>query len=63
MPQHSTEPSPHAGLGALRPNIVASQLDARDGLVNLEPLSQGLEAAMDQGWRPNFWPSSLPDRN
>ena len=46
-----------AGLGALGPNMVECQIDVRDGLVLLQHLDQGLEAAMDQGWRPNFWPS------
>ena len=48
MPQHSAEPTPHAGLGALLPNFVGMQVDARDGLVNLQRLGQGLEAATDQ---------------
>ena len=51
MPQHSAEPTPHAGLAALGANLVAAQIDARDGLVFLQPLRQGLEAATDQGLR------------
>ena len=43
-----------AGLGALGANMVVLQIDVRDGLVHLEPLSQGLEASMDQGWRLDF---------
>ena len=47
-----THPTP--GLGALGANLVVIQIDVCDGLVNLEPLGQGLEAATDQG---------LPGRN
>ena len=42
------------GRGTHVANIVASQIDARDGLVDLEPLGQGLEASTDQGWRLHF---------
>ena len=38
------------GLGALGTNLVPSQIDVRDGLVDFKCLSQGLEAATDQGW-------------
>ena len=58
MPQHSTEPTPHAGLGALGTNLVVQQIDVRDRLVFLQRLGQGLEAATDQGWRLDF--SALP---
>ena len=51
MPQHSAEPATHAGLGALGANLVIIQIDARDGLVFLQHLCQGLEAATDQGLR------------
>ena len=50
MPQHSAKPTPHAGLGTLGANLVVTQIDVRDGLVFLERLGQGLEAATDQGW-------------
>ena len=50
MPQHSAEPTPHAGLGALGANLVVKQIDVRDGVVFLQRLGQGLEAATDQGW-------------
>ena len=53
MPQHSTEPTT-PGLGALGTNLVAIQIDVRDGLVFLQRLGQGLEAAADQGWRRDF---------
>ena len=39
------------GLGALGTNLVPSQIDVRDGLVDFKCLGQGLEAATDQGWR------------
>ena len=42
------------GLGTLGANLVAHQINARDGLVDLEPLGQGLEASTDQGWRLDF---------
>ena len=58
MPQHSAKPATHAGLGALGANLVAIQIDVRDGLVFLQRLGQGLEAATDQGWRLDF--SALP---
>ena len=45
---------PTPGLGTLSTNVVARQLDVRDGLVCLQRLSQGLEAATDQGWRPDL---------
>ena len=38
------------GLGALGTNLVLSQIDVRDGLVDFKCLSQGLEAATGQGW-------------
>ena len=49
---------PTPGLGTLGTNLVVIQIDARDGLVFLERLGQGLEAATDQGWRLDF--SALP---
>ena len=49
MPQHSTEPTPHAGLGALGTNPVVIQIDMCDGRIFLQGLSQGLEAATDPG--------------
>ena len=58
MPQHFAEPTPHTGLGALGANLVVTQIDARDGLVFLQHLGQGLEAATDQGWRLDF--TALP---
>ena len=42
---------PTPGLGTLGLNLVVFKIDGRDGLVNLQRLSQGLEAATDQGWR------------
>ena len=42
------------GLGALGTNLVLSQIDVRDGLVDFKCLGQGLEAATGQGWRPDF---------
>ena len=48
MPQHSAEPTPHAGLGALRPNLVGIQIDVRDGLVFFQRPGQSLEAATDE---------------
>ena len=50
MPQHSVEPTPTPGLGTLSANVVARQIDGRDGRIFLQRLSQGLEAATDQGW-------------
>ena len=50
MPKHSGESTPTPGLGTLSANVVESQIDVRDGPVNLQRLSQGLEAATDQGW-------------
>ena len=41
---------PTPGLGTLGPNLVVFQIDGRDGFVTLQRLSQGLEAATDQGW-------------
>ena len=38
------------GLGALGTNLVLSQIDVRDGLVDFKCLGQGLEAATGQGW-------------
>ena len=38
------------GLGALGANLVVEQIDVRDGPVYFQCLSQGLEAATDQGW-------------
>ena len=38
------------GLGALGTNLVPSQIDVRDGLVDFKCLGQGLEAATGQGW-------------
>ena len=61
MPQHSAKPTPHAGLGTLGANLVVTQIDVRDGLVFLERLGQGLEAATDQGWRLDF--SALPSKH
>ena len=58
MPQHSAESTPTPGLGALGANVVLRQIDGRDGRIFLQRLSQGLEAAADQGWRLDF--SSLP---
>ena len=54
MPQHSAKPTPHAGLGTLGANLVVTQIDVHDGLVFLERLGQGLEAATDQGWCSDF---------
>ena len=34
--------------------MVVQQINVRDGLVYLEPLGQGLEAATNQGWRLDF---------
>ena len=48
MPQHSAEPTPHAGLGTLGANVGHAQIDVRDGVVFLQRLGQGLEAATDQ---------------
>ena len=42
------------GLGTLGANLVVLQIDVRDGLVDLQCLGQGLEAATDQGWRLDF---------
>ena len=42
------------GLGALGTNLVAFQIDVRDGLVDFKCLGQGLEAATDQGCRLDF---------
>ena len=42
------------GLGALGTNLVPSQIDVRDGLVDFKCLGQGLEAATDQGCRLDF---------
>ena len=65
MPQHSAEPTPHAGLGALGANLAPSQTDARDGLVNLQHLGQGLEAATDQGLclAPELYRSDAATKN
>ena len=52
--EHSAEPTQTPSLGTLRANIVASQIDVRDGPVFLQRLGQGLEAAADQGWRRDF---------
>ena len=49
MPQHSTEPTPHAGLGALGANVVPIQSNGREGRIDLQRLRQGLEAATYQG--------------
>ena len=54
MPQHSAEPTPTPGLGPFVPNFVARQIDGRDGRIFLQRLSQGLEAATDQGWLLDF---------
>ena len=40
------------GLGTVCTNLIASQNHVRDGLVDLQRLSQGLEAATDPGLRP-----------
>ena len=42
------------GLGTHVANMVVQQINVRDGLVYLEPLGQGLEAATNQGWRLDF---------
>ena len=42
------------GLGALGTNLVPSQIDVRDGLVDFKCLSQGLYAVTGQGWRLDF---------
>ena len=42
------------GLGALGANLVSFQIHGRDGLVDLQHVGQGLEAATDQGWRLDF---------
>ena len=39
------------GLGTLGTNVVVFPVDVHDGLVDLQCLGQGLEAATDQGWR------------
>ena len=57
MQQHSAilrRPSHTPGLGALGTNVVVFPVDVRDGLVDLQCLGQGLEAATDQGWRLDF---------
>ena len=42
---------PTSGLGTLGANLVGKQVNVCDGLVNLQRLGQGLEAATDQGWQ------------
>ena len=42
------------GLGTLGTNVVVFPVDVHDGLVDLQCLGQGLEAATDQGWRLDF---------
>ena len=42
------------GLGTLGTNVVVYPVDVHDGLVDLQCLGQGLEAATDQGWRLDF---------
>ena len=54
MPKHSGESTPTPGLGTLSANVVESQIDLRDRPANLQRLSQGLEAATDQGWLLDF---------
>ena len=60
MPQHSAEPTPDAGLGTLGANVGHAQIDVRDGVVFLQRLGQGLEAATDQGWHLDF--RALPSK-
>ena len=42
------------GLDAIVTNVVTSQIDGRDGRIDLQRLGQGLEAATDQGWCLDF---------
>ena len=65
MPQHSAEPTPHTGLGALGANLVVIQMDVRDGPVFLQRLGQGLEAATDQGLclAPELYRSDAATKN
>ena len=44
-------PSHTPGLGPLGANLVASQINLRDGRVCLQRLGQGLETETEQGWR------------
>jgi hypothetical protein len=43
-------PSHTPGLGALVANLVVSQIDVRDGLIDFKCLGQGLETETEQGW-------------
>ena len=45
---------PTLGLGALSANLVASQINGRDGRIDHQSLGQRLEAATYQGWRLGF---------
>ena len=45
---------PTPGLGALSANLVASQINGRDGRIDLQRLGQRLEAVTDQGWCLDF---------
>ena len=45
---------PTQGLGALVTNVGRSQINGRDGRIDLQSLGQRLEAATDQGWRLDF---------